>query len=307
MQRFKRETDSSLKYDAGWHVSEDICLGVLSTDEIFEANEKECSWSSEIEQIHEKPTKTGWIDVYERQKVISILSEILNKAQKNEKRIRIVELGASSGYMIEEMKKKFPNHEYIATDLMADGLKYSYKRNPDIMHIQCDCMDLPFRDNSINVIYALNMLEHISDDIAALKECYRVLGKGGYLLLVVPRGKKLYDYFDEILFHKRRYAKGELKRKVEKAGFIVVKDFHFACICYPVFWLKKKWNRLIGRKLSQKEKIKRVQSDIDNAMASSLAINMMKIELLISKRFSLPFGVREFVLCRKEEKIRAKK
>lgn len=202
------------------------------------------------------------------------------------------------------MKKIFPKHEYIATDLMSDGLKLSYKRNPDIMHIQCDCMELPFQDNSINLIYALNMLEHISDDIAALKECCRILKRGGYLLLVVPRGKELYDYFDEMLFHKRRYAKGELKKKVEKAGFTVVKDFHFAWICYPVFWLKKKWNRLTGRKLSRKEKLKKVQADIDNAMASPLAINMMKTEHLISRKFSPPFGVREFILCRKEGKLK---
>lgn len=38
--------------------------------------------------------------------------------------------------MIEEIKREFPNHQYVATDIMPDGLHKSYKRNPDIMHIQ---------------------------------------------------------------------------------------------------------------------------------------------------------------------------
>lgn len=83
LEKFKKTIDSFLKYDSGWYVSENICLDVLSTDNLFEVRGgSKPSWSSEMEQIHEKPTKTGWIDVYERQKVISVLSDILNRTGK---------------------------------------------------------------------------------------------------------------------------------------------------------------------------------------------------------------------------------
>lgn len=265
---------------------------ILYASEEIENN----SWSTEIEKIHEEPTKTGWIDVYERARVMSIVSPLLDDGDK-----LVVEFGASAGYMIGELRKSFPHNTYVATDLMADGLLQSYKKSPDIMHICCDFSNAPFEDNSIDFIYALNVLEHIEDDVKTISECFRTCKPGGHVLFVVPRGDKLYDYFDEMLFHKRRYAKGELNYKCRTVGFRIENDFHFAWLCYPAFWIKKKWNRYIGKKLTKEEKMKRVKLDIDNAMASPLAIGMMHIENLMSKIFRPTWGIREFILCTKEE------
>lgn len=264
-------------------------------DDCFSTITENDSWSAEIEEIHEEPTKNGWIDVYERERVIKTVSDVIGNKDK-----LVVEFGSSAGYMIGEMKEKFPNNRYIATDLMKEGLVQSYKRNPDIMHIQCDFTDAPFEDDSIDFIYSLNVLEHIEDDEKTISECYRTLKSGGHCLFVVPRGDKLYDYFDEMLFHKRRYAKGELSQKCKAAGFKIEKNFHFAWLCYPVFWLKKKWNRHVGKGLTQTEKIERVKADIDNAMASPLAIGLMHFEHALSSVIHPSFGVREFILCTKE-------
>jgi putative generic methyltransferase len=165
---------------------------------------------------------------------------------------------------------------------------------------KCDFTNAPFEDNSIDFIYSLNVLEHIEDDKKTIAECYRILKSGGYCLFVVPRGDKLYDYFDEILFHKRRYAKGELRKKCENAGFKVKDNFHFAWLCYPAFWLKKKWNRHVGKGLTKEEKMERVKADIDHAMASPLAIRLMHLERALSDVTHPSFGVREIILCIKE-------
>lgn len=280
-------------YDRAWCVDNEK-VAVLQ-DNILRKTNGNDSWSKEIEEIHEEPTKNGWIDVYERERVIRTVSDVIGNTEK-----LVVEFGASVGYMIGEMKDCFPQNKYIATDLMKEGLLQSYKRNPDIMHIQCDFTDAPFENDSIDFIYSLNVLEHIEDDEKTISECFRTLRPGGYCLFVVPRGDKLYDYFDEMLFHKRRYAKGELNRKCKNAGFRVEKNFHFAWLCYPAFWLKKKWNRHVGKRLTQGEKIERVKTDIDNAIASPLAINLMHFEYALSFIFHPSFGVREFILCTKE-------
>lgn len=283
-----------LSYDSVW-ISGVKGKQAILQDDIFGTMTENNSWSTEIEEIHEEPTKNGWIDVYERERVINIVADIVGAGNKV-----IVEFGASAGYMIGEMRDSFPENIYIATDLMSEGLKQSFKHNSDIMHIRCDFTDAPFKDNSIDFIYSLNVLEHIEDDKKTVDECYRTLKPGGYCLFVVPRGDKLYDYFDEMLFHKRRYACGELNKKCRDAGFQIIDNFHFAWLCYPVFWLKKKWNRYVGKKLSQEEKITRVKNDIDSAMASPLAISMMHFEHSLSKVIRPSFGVREFILCMKE-------
>lgn len=252
------------------------------------------SWSAELEELHEEPTHDGWIDVYERRSVIDAVSGILRDGGKT-----VIEFGASVGYMIGELAYAYPGNRFIATDLMSEGLMQSHKRNPDIEHIVCDFTNAPFDDNSVDLVYSLNVLEHIADDCKAISECFRVLRPGGHCLLVVPRGDKLYDYFDEMLYHKRRYAAGELRAKCETAGFDIDDDFHFAWIIYPAFWLKKKWNRQIGKHLSQQEKMSRVKSDVNHAMALPLAESLIKLERKLAKVCKPGFGVREFILVHK--------
>lgn len=282
-----------LKYDGAWFSDIQGRIAVLE-DDIFQRETENNSWSSEVEEIHEEPTRDGWIDVYERKRVIGSVSRIIGSGKNN-----IVEFGSSAGYMIEEMRNLFPKNQYIATDLMLDGLEQSYARNKDILHIRCDFTDAPFRDKTVDFIFSLNVLEHIEEDVKTISECYRILKPGGYCLFVVPRGDNLYDYFDEMLFHKRRYAKGELRHKCKSAGFQIVDNFHFAWMCYPAFWIKKKWNRFIGRKLSHQEKMERVKKDVNNAMGSPIAIGLMCCEHILSKIFRPKYGVREFILCKK--------
>ena len=281
-------------YDRVWVTEENEKIDVIQ-DNIFQGEHENNSWSTEMEEIHEEPTRNGWIDVCERENVLRTVGDIIGSDAKT-----IVEFGASVGYMIAEMKNQYPNNLYIATDLMDEGLKQSCRRRPDIMHIRCDFTNAPFSDNSIDFIYSLNVLEHIDEDVKTISECYRSLKTGGHCLFVVPRGDKLYDYFDEMLFHKRRYAKGELRQKCEAVGFKIEENFHFAWLCYPAFWLKKKWNRHVGKGLTQEAKIERVKLDVDNAMASPLAIGLMHFEHKLSAVIHPPFGVREFILCTKE-------
>lgn len=285
--------DCNIKdYENGWIIDNGVKIGVL-TDKNLGHNQKEVSWSDEQDEIHKNPTKDGWIDVYERKQVLNILKELFDSPKI------VTECGASFGYMLDELKKSYSNNFYCTTDIMPEGLKYSYSKNPDVAHVQCDFTDAPFNNDSIDIIYALNVLEHISEDKKAINEFYRVLKKGGYCLLIVPRGEKLYDYFDEMLFHKRRYAKGELRNKVEDNGFEIIEDYHYAWLCYPAFWLKKKLNRVIGKRLTKKAKMERTQADINNAMSSSFAIWLMKVETRLSRYIHPSFGVREIILCRK--------
>lgn len=77
------------------------------------------------------------------------------------------------------------------------------------------------RDNSTATVYSLNVLEHIEDDDAALREIFRVLEAGGRFVLFVPAFPILYSSFDRRFGHCRRYLRAPLKSQVEAAGFRV--------------------------------------------------------------------------------------
>lgn len=68
-------------------------------------------------------------------------------------------------------------------------------------------------------VYTLNVLEHIEDDVAALKALYTAIKPGGRLLIFVPAFQALYSSFDAAVGHVRRYHREELRSRVESAGF----------------------------------------------------------------------------------------
>jgi SAM-dependent methyltransferase len=75
----------------------------------------------------------------------------------------------------------------------------------------------------VDTIVCLNVLEHIEDDAATLRDFARVLPSGGHLTLLVPALPALYGTLDESLRHYRRYGKAALVRLVTEAGFAVEK------------------------------------------------------------------------------------
>ncbi|HEX9460980.1 MAG TPA: methyltransferase domain-containing protein [Alphaproteobacteria bacterium] len=77
-------------------------------------------------------------------------------------------------------------------------------------------------DAAVPAVYSLNVLEHIEDDAAALRELNRILSPGGRLLLYVPAFPILYSSFDARYGHQRRYRKSALRSRVAAAGFRVV-------------------------------------------------------------------------------------
>lgn len=75
---------------------------------------------------------------------------------------------------------------------------------------------------SFDIIYSLNVLEHIEDDLEALELLRSYLAPGGQLLLYVPASPILYSNFDRSIEHYRRYTRKGLKAKVIEAGFSII-------------------------------------------------------------------------------------
>jgi 2-polyprenyl-3-methyl-5-hydroxy-6-metoxy-1,4-benzoquinol methylase len=79
-----------------------------------------------------------------------------------------------------------------------------------------DLAEIP--ENQLDLIYSLNVLEHIEDDIAVLRLCRARIKPGGRILIYVPAFQILYSSFDRMLGHVRRYSRAELSAKVRTSA-----------------------------------------------------------------------------------------
>jgi SAM-dependent methyltransferase len=85
-------------------------------------------------------------------------------------------------------------------------------------------------DDSFGFVYSFNVLEHIDDDVGALRVLYRKLAPGGRLLVYVPAFDSLYSSMDAKVGHVRRYRRTDLADKVTAAGFVVRSSEYVDCL-----------------------------------------------------------------------------
>ena len=80
-----------------------------------------------------------------------------------------------------------------------------------------------FPEEFFDLVVAWDVLEHIENDKKTLKEVYRILKNGGYLLIAVPIRMAYFGPYDFQVGHQRRYELEELERKFAESGFKIVK------------------------------------------------------------------------------------
>ena len=94
--------------------------------------------------------------------------------------------------------------------------------------------------SSFDLAYSINVLEHIDDDMGALAKWHDLIKPGGRLVIYVPAFQILFSGMDRKVGHFRRYRKNELQRKVESAGFDVLRTRYadslgfFATLAYKM-------------------------------------------------------------------------
>jgi SAM-dependent methyltransferase len=137
----------------------------------------------------------------------------------------------------------------VATDLSSEYCAAVTARFFDASNLVVRPHDItaepaPLIEYSFDTVICLNVLEHIADDLAALRNIQRVLIPDGMLVLLVPAIPALYGTLDEAIGHWRRYRRDELIHKAEDAGFVSETCFYLNLVAILGWWVISKLLRL---------------------------------------------------------------
>jgi SAM-dependent methyltransferase len=144
------------------------------------------------------------------------LLNMIDRLVAPDERRRVLDIGCGAGNMFHHLNR------YGQVEGVDNNLKPLAVARERGYHVrEGSAEDLPFEDESFGLVSLLDTLEHCEDDLAVLRECYRVCVPGGYLVVTVPAFMWLWSYNDVLNAHKRRYATKELREALRRVGFRV--------------------------------------------------------------------------------------
>jgi ubiquinone/menaquinone biosynthesis C-methylase UbiE len=263
--------------------------------EILSYSESESAWSPELTALHEKEASTSHpIDIASRTMAVESMKLIRGGGNPI-----ILDVGCSSGFLVEDLIREFPQAAIIGADYLSNVVLNAARRVRRAPFLQFDLRNCPLPADCLDGVTALNVLEHIDDDFKALQEIYRILQPGGLAHIEVPADPTCFDLYDEVLMHFRRYRLGDLTAKAGKAGFAILKATHLGFFVYPLFKMVKRRNQKAGKNLSYDEKKDLVARQIGKTARTQLLSTAFKVERFFSPLVPYPFGIRAVVRLQK--------
>jgi SAM-dependent methyltransferase len=145
-------------------------------------------------------------------------------------RARILDAGCGSGRNMIELAR---HGTVTGIELSETSVSLARERGVGEV-IEGSVLEMPFAADSFELAASLDVIEHLEDDLAALRELRRVVAPGGSLLITVPAYQWLWSGHDEINHHFRRYTRHSLLHVAQQAGWEPVRTTYFNSLLLPI-------------------------------------------------------------------------
>jgi len=227
---------------------------------------------------------THWWYVGRRRIIQALVEKISTKLQTQ----RILDVGCGTGANL-KMLAAYGKAEGV--DISPQAVDFCHERGLNSVKLGA-IEQLPYESNSFELVTALDVIEHLDDDIAGLREMRRVLRPDGRLLVFVPAFMFLWGVQDDVSNHRRRYTLPGLLKAVEEAGFSV----EWSSYANISFFLPVLVVRSVMRWLGLRAD---TEYGINISLMNGPFSSLFAAERLVFKHGRLPFGVSAVCIARR--------
>ena len=230
-----------------------------------------------------------WWYVGRRAILESFLKEIVQSSNFKVQSPKILDVGCGTGGNL-EMLAKFGAAEGV--DVSDEALEFCKSKGLTVHKGVAE--SLPFADESFDVVTALDVVEHLDDDVAGLKEMNRVLKKDGKTLIFVPAFMWLWGVQDDVSNHRIRYTKKQIVERLQKSGFEIERGTYANWTFFAPI--------LAGRTLMKVTGIKpESENNVNVSALNGVFGKLFGAERFFLRNFNFPFGVSIVIVAKKAE------
>lgn len=216
-----------------------------------------------------------------------LFTSLLNRYRRPERHLA-VDLGCGPG-------SNAALYPVLAEKVLSLDLEPSVLRtwpeaasNPRLV---ASALAIPVRTATADLVTMMDVLEHLPDEVPALREIRRIMIPGGLVLFSVPAFQSLWAWHDEQAHHYRRYRLSQLRRLLESEGFRVLEAHYFNCFLSAPIWLVRKVLRTMGLRKNK------VEMELSLGVFNMLFLLILRFEnRLRTMGVHMPFGTSAVVL-----------
>ncbi len=202
---------------------------------------------------------------------------------------RLVDVGCGTGALLADQSRTRP---VLGVEIDATARALAAEVVGPEMVVEGSAERLPLDDGIAEVVTALDVVEHVDDDVAALRELARVAG-GGLVVVAVPAYRWAWSDHDVRLGHRRRYDRRSLREAAAAADLEVLRVTHFHSWLTPIALLVRRTP--VGRLLRGSAE----EASYVDARVNRLLARVTAVERWVLRRVDLPMGLSILLVARR--------